>query len=88
MDGFIAHGLNRFQDGCVISFCLSLHGELASDTRHDFVGDNDFLGASPEVLVAPGMSPLHEVEHREHREEESSRKRLPSDHWESQIGCC
>ena len=66
---------------------FSFHGELATVAAEDLVCDNDFLGASPPVLVAPNIAPVQEVGHGEHRNRESSDEGLAADHWEEHIGC-
>ena len=60
----------------------SLHGELVSGTGQDLVRHDDFLGSSPHVLMTPGVAPLHEVEHGQHREGEAARESLPANHRE------
>ena len=64
---------------------VSLHGELASISIHDFVSDNHFFSASPEVFVTPCVAPFHEVEHRHHGESKSPCERLSSYYWEKEI---
>ena len=64
----------------------SFHGELASGSGKDLIGDDDLLGSSPEVLMAPGPPPFHEVEHWEHGDGESPDKGLSPHHWEEGVG--
>ena len=52
--------------------------------------DNHFFCSSPEVFVTPRVSPLHEVEHRQHGESKSPCEWLSSDNWEEAVsegGC-
>ena len=64
---------------------FSFHCELVSSTAEDFVGDNNFLSTSPEVLMTPSVSPFHEIKHGKHRNTESSNKWLVSNNWEKGI---
>ena len=68
-----------------ISLKKSLHGEFASIGIQDFVGNNNFLSTSPEVLMTPCVSPFHEVEHRKHRKCKASCKGLSSNDWKEQV---
>ena len=60
----------------------SLHGELAPSASEDLVGDDDFLGASPPVLVPPHVAPPHKVRHRYHRTCKPPHERLPPHYGE------
>ena len=64
----------------------SLHCHLWAVASEDLVGDNDFLLASPPVLVAPNVAPVQKVSHGKHRDRESPDKWLSSDYWEECIG--
>lgn len=44
----------------------SLHCELASRAGKDFVSHDDFLSATPPILVAPHVAPTNEVGHWQH----------------------
>ena len=46
-----------------IASVFSLHVELSSGSGVHLVGDDNFLGGSPEVLVSPGVSPFGEIVH-------------------------
>ena len=64
---------------------FSFHCELGPCARQDLVSDNHFLGTSPEVFMAPSVTPFHEVNHWEHREAESPDEALPSNDRKEQI---
>ena len=67
---------------------FSFHCKLVSSTAEDFVGDNNFLGTSPEVFMPPSVSPFHEIKHGEHRNTESFDEWLLSNNWEKCINEC
>ena len=63
---------------------FSLHGDLGSVSSEDLISDNDFLGSSPPVLVAPHIAPPHEEGHWNQGETSASEEGLLADHWEEE----
>ena len=66
----------------------SLHGHLGTVSGEDLVGDDNFFLASPPVLVAPDVAPVHKVGHRQHRDAKPSHEGGPSDDRHEKEGGC
>ena len=64
--------------------CGSFHSELVSSTNEELVGDNNFLGTSPPVLMTPDVAPVEEVGHGHHGAGKSAEEGLTADHGEEE----
>ena len=62
----------------------SLRCELRPRSVEDFICNDGFLGASPPVLMAPLVSPVHKVGHWQHRDREPTGEALSADNWEKE----
>ena len=62
----------------------SLHGELASGSCEDFVGNCDFLHSSPVVFMTPHITPSQEEDHGKLRDHKSPNKGLLAHHWQEE----